>query len=75
MPGNLTRGLQYTHIGLAIPACTIAGLLLGMLLDHWLGTKWIYLVGLLLGVISGFYEIIRAVRQMNQPPASGPPAE
>ena len=72
MPGNLNRGLQYTHIGLAIPACTLAGLFFGKLLDHWLGTTWIFLVGLLLGVISGFYEIIRAVKQMNKPPAQDP---
>ena len=73
MPGNLNRGLQYTHIGLAIPACTLAGLFLGKLLDGWLGTTWIFLVGLLLGVIAGFYEIIRAVKQMNKPAAPQPP--
>lgn len=70
MPGNLNRGMQYAHIGLAIPACTVAGLLIGMALDRWLGTNWIYLVGLLLGVVTGFYDIIRAVKQMNQLPAA-----
>lgn len=74
-PTNLNRGLQYAHIGLAIPACTIAGLLFGMLLDKWLGTHWIYLVGLLFGVVAGFYDIIRAVKQMNQPPSSAPEDE
>jgi F0F1-type ATP synthase assembly protein I len=68
MPGTFHRGMQYTHIGLAIPACTLAGLFFGWLLDSWLHTNWIYLVGLLLGVVAGFYEIIRAVKQMNQPP-------
>jgi ATP synthase protein I len=66
MAGSFNRGMQYTHIGLAIPACMFAGLLFGWLLDSWLHTTWMYLVGLLLGVVAGFYEIIRAVKQMNQ---------
>ena len=63
---NLNRGMQYAHIGLAIPAATIAGLLLGTLLDRFFHTHWIFLVGLLLGVVAGFYDIIRAVQQMNK---------
>ena len=63
---NLNRGMQYAHIGLAIPAATIAGLLLGTLLDRLFHTHWIFLVGLILGVIAGFYDIIRAVQQMNK---------
>jgi F0F1-type ATP synthase assembly protein I len=63
---NLNRGMQYAHIGLAIPAATIAGLLLGTLLDRLFHTHWIFLVGLLLGVVAGFYDIIRAVQQMNK---------
>ena len=63
---NLNRGMQYAHIGLAIPAATIAGLLLGTLLDRLFHTNWIFLVGLILGVIAGFYDIIRAVQQMNK---------
>jgi len=66
MPLNLNRGMQYAHIGLAIPAATIAGLLLGTLLDRLFHTHWIYLVGLLLGVVAGFYDIMRAVQQMNK---------
>jgi ATP synthase protein I len=64
--------MQYTHIGLAIPAATIAGLLLGTLLDRLFHTNWIYLVGLILGVIAGFYDIIRAVQQMNKANATPP---
>lgn len=74
MPLNLNRGMQYAHIGLAIPAATIAGLLLGTLLDRLFHTHWIYLVGLLLGVVAGFYDIIRAVQQMNKANAAPPPA-
>jgi F0F1-type ATP synthase assembly protein I len=77
MPSNFHRGMQYAHIGLAIPAATVAGLLLGTLLDRLFHTNWIFLVGLILGVIAGFYDIIRAVQQMNKanvtPPASSKP--
>jgi len=74
MPLNLNRGMQYAHIGLAIPAGTIAGLLLGTMLDRLFHTHWIYLVGLLLGVVAGFYDIIRAVQQMNKANTASPPA-
>jgi F0F1-type ATP synthase assembly protein I len=63
---SFNRGMQYAHIGFAIPAATIAGWLLGALLDRLFHTHWIYLVGLLLGVVAGFYDIIRAVQQMNK---------
>jgi F0F1-type ATP synthase assembly protein I len=70
---NLNRGMQYAHIGLAIPAATIAGLLLGTLLDRLFHTNWIFVVGLILGVIAGFYDIIRAVQQMNKANAAPQP--
>ena len=52
---------RYSHIGFALPAATVVGWLLGTLADRWLGTKWLYLVGLLLGIAAGFVELIRAV--------------
>lgn len=75
MPSNFHRGMQYAHIGFAIPASTIAGWLLGAGLDYLLGTKWIYLVGMLLGVVAGFYDIIRTVQQMNKQNAQSPPSD
>jgi F0F1-type ATP synthase assembly protein I len=38
----------------------VAGWLVGVALDHWLHTTWLYLVGLILGIIAGFVELIRA---------------
>ena len=50
---------RYSEIGFIIPAAILVGLLLGKLLDYWLHTKWIYLVGLLVGAILGFVQMIR----------------
>jgi F0F1-type ATP synthase assembly protein I len=30
-------------------------------LDRWLHTTWLYLVGLILGIIAGFVELVRTV--------------
>jgi F0F1-type ATP synthase assembly protein I len=34
---------------------------IGYALDRWLGTRWILLVGLLLGLIVGFYSLAKTV--------------
>ena len=44
-----------------LPAGTVAGYLLGSLLDRWLHTAWIAVVGLLLGTAAGLIELIRTV--------------
>jgi F0F1-type ATP synthase assembly protein I len=53
---TLTR---YSEIGFIIPASILLGFLLGKLLDYWLETKWLYLVGLLFGAVVGFTQMIR----------------
>lgn len=50
---------RYSEIGFIIPASILLGLFLGKLLDHWLHTKWLYLVGLLFGAAVGFSQVIR----------------
>ena len=50
---------RYSQMVLALPAGVIAGLIVGALLDRWLHTTWLYLVGLILGIIAGFVELIR----------------
>lgn len=52
---------RYSQLAFALPAATVAGWLIGAGLDHWLHTKWLYLVGLLLGIAAGFIELIRTV--------------
>jgi len=52
---------RYSQIAFALPAATLIGWLLGSLLDRWLHTTWIYIAGLILGMITGFVELIRMV--------------
>ena len=52
---------RYSQLAFALPAATVAGWLIGAGLDHWLHTKWLYLVGLILGIAAGFIELIRTV--------------
>jgi F0F1-type ATP synthase assembly protein I len=54
---------RYSEIGFIIPAAVLLGLLLGRLMDYWLHTKWVYVVGIVLGAVLGFTQMIRmAVR-------------
>ena len=59
-------GLKYLHIAFVLPTAVIAGWLLGAWLDGRFGTKWIYLLGLFLGVVAGFYDLIRSIIQMSK---------
>jgi F0F1-type ATP synthase assembly protein I len=50
---------EYSQLAFVLPACTVVGWLIGLGLDAWLHTKWIYLAGLLLGIVAGFVELVR----------------
>jgi F0F1-type ATP synthase assembly protein I len=50
---------RYSQLAFALPAATVAGWLIGALLDRWLHTSWLYLAGILLGIAAGFVELIR----------------
>jgi F0F1-type ATP synthase assembly protein I len=52
---------EYSQLAFIFPAATVVGWLIGVALDHWLHTTWLYLVGLILGIIAGFVELIRLV--------------
>ena len=51
---------KYSQLAFVFPAATVAGWLIGAALDRWLHTTWLYLAGLILGIIAGFIELIRA---------------
>ena len=52
---------RYSQIAFMLPAGTVAGYLLGALLDRWLHTSWIAVVGLILGSVGGLIELLRTV--------------
>jgi ATP synthase protein I len=63
-PGKKSLFVQlanYSQLAFVFPAATVAGWLIGLGFDHWLHTTWLYLVGLILGIIAGFVELIRTV--------------
>jgi len=39
----------------------VIGLLIGKLLDHWFHTHWLCLVGVIVGAIAGFVDLIRTI--------------
>jgi F0F1-type ATP synthase assembly protein I len=61
-PGKKNSWAQmanYAQLGIVFPAATVIGWLIGAALDKWLHTDWLYIVGLLLGIVAGFVELIR----------------
>jgi ATP synthase protein I len=52
---------RYTQLALVFPAALVVGWLIGAALDRWLHTTFLYLVGILLGIVAGFTELIRTV--------------
>jgi F0F1-type ATP synthase assembly protein I len=64
LPGKKSPWVQlaaYSQLAFVFPAATFAGWLIGAGLDRWLHTTWLYLAGLILGIVAGFVELIRTV--------------
>ena len=58
-------GLAYAA-AISLFAAVVSGLILGWLLDRWLGTSpWLLVVGLVLGAAAGFYEFLRASAKLS----------
>ena len=58
---NWGRIANYAQLGFIFPAATLVGWLIGRGLDHLLHTTWLYIPGLILGIVAGFVELIRMV--------------
>ncbi len=54
---------EYASLAFLLPASTFVGYAIGYLLDKAFGTHFLYLVFLLLGIASGFVELIRRLLQ------------
>ena len=52
---------RYSELAMIFPAAVVVGWLVGVALDRWLHTTWLYFVGLVLGGVAGFAELIRLV--------------
>ena len=52
---------RFTEIAFVLPGATLVGWFIGAELDKHLHTSWIYIAGLLLGIIAGFVDLIRIV--------------
>lgn len=50
---------RYYEIGFIIPASMVLGYFFGKLVDFWLHSHWLYLAGLLFGIVVGFWQMIR----------------
>ena len=62
---NRKSGLAYAA-ALSLFAAVVAGLILGWLLDRWLGTApWLLVTGIVLGAAAGFYEFIRQTAKIS----------
>jgi F0F1-type ATP synthase assembly protein I len=52
---------QISQVAFVLPAATVVGWLLGAGMDRWLHTSWLWIAGLLLGIVAGFVDMIRTV--------------
>jgi len=58
---SLVQLARYSQLAFVLPAATFVGWLVGAALDRWLHTGWLYLAGLIVGIVAGFVELIRTV--------------
>ena len=57
-------GIAYAA-AFALLGAVVAGLIIGWLLDRWLGTRpWLLVSGIVLGAAAGFYEFIRQTSKL-----------
>ena len=62
---NRKSGLAYAA-AVSLFASVLAGLIVGWLLDRWLGTNpWLLVTGIVLGAAAGFYELIRSASKIS----------
>ena len=52
---------EYTALAFLLPVSTFVGYIIGYLLDKAFGTHFLYLVFLVIGIASGFVQLVRQV--------------
>jgi uroporphyrinogen-III synthase len=66
------RAARYTSMAMSLPAGVLAGYLIGYALDAWLHTTYLKVVFLILGIVSGFTQLIQSLRRDMQRDAKLP---
>ena len=56
---TLVKAESLLQLAFVLPAAVLIGWGAGALLDKWLHTDWIYIVGLLFGSAAGLVEVVR----------------
>lgn len=57
---------EYMSLAVLLPLSTLAGFLIGYLLDRVFGTHFLKIVFLILGTIGGFVQLVRQLTQSTQ---------
>ncbi|MBN1882707.1 MAG: AtpZ/AtpI family protein [Deltaproteobacteria bacterium] len=64
----LMRLLHLSSIGISMALAIVFGLVIGVYLDRWLGTKpWMTLVFLLFGIVAAFRNMFHIARKYGYP--------
>lgn len=68
------RGLGVVaSAGITLVVATAGGAVLGYFLDRWLGSSpWLTLIGLGLGIVVGFRELLRTIKAAEREERNGP---
>ena len=62
---NRKSGLAYAA-AFSLFTAVVAGLIVGWVLDRWLGTRpWLLVGGIVLGAATGFYQFIRISSKLS----------
>lgn len=56
---DFAKAESMIQLAFILPAACVIGLFGGKLLDRWLHTDWIYIVGILVGAVAGFVHVYR----------------
>ena len=63
----LGKVITYSSIGIQVGLTVGIGIICGVYLDQWLGTgPWLTILGLLVGVISGFTRLFQIGKDLSQ---------
>jgi F0F1-type ATP synthase assembly protein I len=54
---------EYSSLGFILPTSALVGYFIGWWLDKKFGTNYLYLVFLVLGIVSGFFQIFRFLKK------------